>query len=116
MAKTATRASGAERVERGRNGAPKTMNDSREINLKEDRKTISINPEDLVAKLHEVESSAHGDIARVIELLLVENHVLKGQQSSGLLRGVSVRYHDFPRFLKFEDEVEEQAVADIEQS
>ncbi len=69
----------------------------------EDSKTISINPDDLVARLREVESSAHGDIARVIELLLVENHVLKQQISTGLYRGVGVRVATYPRFLKLAD-------------
>lgn len=72
----------------------------------EDSKTISINPDDLVARLREVESSANGDLGRLIELLLVENHVLKLQQSAGLLRGIGVRYETFPRFLKVEGETD----------
>lgn len=73
--------------------------------MEEDTKTISINPEDLVARLHEVENSAQGDIARIIELLLVENHVLKRQQSTGLTRGVGVRFETYPRFLKLEEHI-----------
>lgn len=69
----------------------------------EDNKTISINPDDLVARLREVESSAQGDIARVIELLLVENHVLKQQTSTGLCREVGARYDTYPRFLTLDD-------------
>lgn len=72
--------------------------------MEEDTKTISINPEDLVARLHEVENSAQGDIARIIELLLVENHVLKRQQSVGLSRGVGVRLETYPRFLKLQEQ------------
>ncbi|MGH1416262.1 MAG: hypothetical protein ACRBB0_22430 [Pelagimonas sp.] len=82
----------------------------------EDPRTISINSDDLVARLREVESSAQGDIARVIELLLVENHVLTRQQSVGISRGVGVRFETYPRFLKFEDNVEGQAAAEADQS
>lgn len=42
------------------------------------------------------------DIARIVELLLVENHVLKRQQSTGLTRGVGFRYETYPRFLPFD--------------
>ncbi|WP_299592634.1 hypothetical protein [uncultured Tateyamaria sp.] len=70
--------------------------------MEEDGKTISINPDDLVARLRQVESIAEGDIARVIELLLVENHVLKRRQSTGLSRGVGVRFDTYPRFLRFD--------------
>jgi len=103
MAKTAKRASGAQRVERGRNGAPKSTTNDKDIYLEEDPKTISIKSADLIAKLRQVEASAHGDIARTIELLLIENHVLKRQRSNGLTRGVGVRYDTYPRFLKLEE-------------
>lgn len=96
------------RVERGRNGAPKTRNNGRDSNLKEDNKTISIHPDDLVAKLREVERCAQGDLARVIELLLVENLVLQRQRSVGLMRGVSMRFDAFPRFLKLGDPPEHE--------
>lgn len=71
--------------------------------MEADRKTISINPDDLVAKLHDVETAAQGDLARMIELLLLENHVLARDQSMGLRRGVDPDLSDFPRFLQIVD-------------
>ena len=71
--------------------------------MNEDPKTISINPDDLVARLREVEKSAHGDIARLIELLLVENHILSLGQSAGFRRRIETNFSDFPRFLQIVD-------------
>lgn len=62
MAKTAQRASGAKRVERGRDGAAKSTALDKDIGLEKDTKTKPINPDDLVAHLHEVESTAQDDI------------------------------------------------------
>ena len=82
--------------------------------MKDDTTTISINQNDLVARLSDVDKQAGGDLARMIELLLIENHILRLQQSSGFRRGVPVRYETFPRFLEFS--AEPDATDDIEQA
>lgn len=74
-----------------------------------DPKAVTIDENELIAKLNEVSARSDGDIARIIELLLLENHVLTLGQSSGLRRGVEFEFTDFPRFLKLsqEDDVSE---------
>lgn len=64
---------------------------------------LVINQTDLIAKLEEAKTQSDGDLARVIELLLLENHVLALGQSAGLRRGVTMDFSRFPRFLQIED-------------
>lgn len=71
--------------------------------MEADSKTIPINPDDLLAKLHDIETAAQGDLARMIELLLLENHVLARDQSVGFRREVDPDLSDFPRFLQIVD-------------
>lgn len=76
MAKTAQRASGAKRVERGRNGAAKISS------AKEEAKLSSKQTEtDRQSLLGDVEFGAGDDVARMLELLLLENHILRLQAS-----------------------------------
>ena len=56
-----------------------------------------------------------GDLARVIELLLLENHVLMQHQSVGFRRGVPYEFSEFPRFLHFEDEASPASQSDEDQ-
>lgn len=60
---------------------------------------ITINPDDLVAKLQLLESKYDSDMARVVEHLLLENHVLHQGQSRGLKRGGICDFSAYPRFL-----------------
>lgn len=64
---------------------------------------IMIDPSDLVTKLQKLETDADGDLSRVIELLLLENHVLTQHQSVGFRRGAHYEFSEFPRFLKLDD-------------
>jgi len=57
----------------------------------------------LVAKLNELQKQAEGDLARVIELLLLENHILSLGQSHGFNRGVAWDLSEIPRFLEMSD-------------
>lgn len=65
---------------------------------------IMIDPSNLVAKLQKLETHADGDLSSVIELLLLENHVLTQHQSVGFKRGVNYGFSEYPRFLKLDDE------------
>ncbi|WP_136661793.1 hypothetical protein [Nitratireductor sp. XY-223] len=60
----------------------------------------------LVGKLNDLQSKADGDIARVIELLLLENHLLSIGQSSGFERGRKWDFSQVPRFLKMEEDAD----------
>lgn len=55
-------------------------------------------------KLRHLEGEADGDLARVIEILLLENHVLMQHQSVGFRRRVDYEFSGFPRFLHLEEE------------
>lgn len=61
---------------------------------------IEIDTQELVSKLTELEKLAGGDVSRILELLLLENHVLRQNQSSGMLRRRKLDFSTFPRFLK----------------
>lgn len=63
-------------------------------------KPLEIDPDALIEKLSTIQSQADGDLARVIELLLLENHVLAIDQSKGLRRGGNFEFSQFPRFLE----------------
>lgn len=65
---------------------------------------IIIDPDDLIVKLNQLETQCDGDLARMIEMLLLENHMLARQQSRGLLRGLQFEFSQFPRFLKLTDQ------------
>lgn len=64
---------------------------------------VQIDPCTLITKLRELESQCDGDLAHVVERLLLENHVLAMQQSSGLKRGMGWDFSMFPRFLSFDE-------------
>lgn len=64
---------------------------------------IEIDTQQLINKMSELEQLANGDVARMIELLLLENHTLKLNQSSGMLRRRKLDLSEFPRFLKLTD-------------
>lgn len=67
--------------------------------------SIEIDPAHMVGKLRELEAETEGDLARIIELLLLENHVLRQHQSVGFIRKAHYGFSDFPRFLRLEDEI-----------
>lgn len=64
---------------------------------------IEIDPTHLVGKLRELETQTDGDLARVIELLLLENHVLRQHESAGFIRSANYGFSEYPRFLKLDD-------------
>ena len=68
-----------------------------------DRNQRIIHHSELVSKLMGIKAQCDGDVARVIELLLLENHVLSLDQSSGFRRGITMDFSGFPRFLKLEE-------------
>ena len=68
-----------------------------------DRNQRIIHHSELVSKLMRIKAQCGGDVARVIELLLLENHVLSLDQSAGFVRGITMDFSDFPRFLKLEE-------------
>lgn len=68
-----------------------------------EKDALVINQPDLIAKLEEAKGKSDGDLARVIELLLLENHVLSLDQSTGFRRGIDMDFSDFPRFVRIED-------------
>jgi len=78
-----------------------------------DGKGLTIDPNELIEKLNQVQKEADGDLARMIELLLLENHVLQLGQSSGFRRGTHYGFSKFPRFLQLnaptEDADEQEA-------
>lgn len=67
---------------------------------------------DLLANFKRLEEQCQGDPARLVELLLLENHVLRLGQSSGFRRGMSMNFEEFPRFLKFEPEDRDETSSD----
>jgi len=69
-----------------------------------DSASIEIDPTHLVGRLRELETETEGDLARIIELLLLENHVLRQHQSVGFTRNAHYGFFDFPRFLRLDDE------------
>lgn len=69
---------------------------------------MRIDPELLVARLNELETQTEGDIARIIELLLVENQALRMQCSRGLHRGRGIDASTYPRFLEIGSKDEEE--------
>jgi len=68
-----------------------------------EKDALVINQSDLLAKLEEAKGKSDGDLARVIELLLLENHVVSLEPSTGFRRGNDMDFSDFPRFLKVDD-------------
>ena len=64
---------------------------------------IEIDPNVLVTKLNKTTEQANGDLARVIELLLLENHVLELDQSCGFRRSAHLGFSEYPRFLKIDE-------------
>lgn len=65
--------------------------------------SIEIDPKVLTERLKKLEDMVEGDLARIIELLLLENHVLRQHQSVGFRRGADYEFSEFPRFLEFTD-------------
>lgn len=70
-----------------------------------DPSTITIDPSVLIAKLQELDTASDGNLSRIIELLLLENHVLIQHQSVGFRRGAKYEFSDFPRFLQLDEAV-----------
>lgn len=68
--------------------------------MQDEIRDIEINPEELIGKLTTLQTELDGDIARVIEVLLLENYFLKIGQSNGFRRGVELDFSKFPRFLQ----------------
>lgn len=73
---------------------------------------IVIDQNDLIAKLNELDSQSDGDLARIIELLLLENHVLALDKSKGFRRGIQFEFSQYPRFLEFKSEIMEKVSSD----
>lgn len=67
-------------------------------------KAIVVDEDELVEKLNRLLVEGGGDLARVIEFLLLENHMHTLEQSSGFRRGVQYDFSEFPRFLKLCEE------------
>lgn len=73
---------------------------------------IEIEVSSLVARFDKLQIKADHDLARLIELLLLENHVLTLGQSHGFARGANLDFSKFPRFLARTDpEPEEDSPA-----
>ncbi len=68
-----------------------------------ERTPLAIDTSDLIGTLKDIETQSDGDLARLIELLLLENHVLSLGQSTGFRRGVNFDFSAFPRFLQIVD-------------
>ena len=68
-----------------------------------DTASIEIDPAHLVGRLRELETETEGDLARIMELLLLENHVLRQHQSIGFTRKAHYGFSDYPRFLRLDD-------------
>lgn len=62
-------------------------------------KQFEIDHNKLLAHMDRVKSDADDDVARMLELLLLENYVLKEQTSSGFLRNCQVDVSSYPRFV-----------------
>ena len=77
-----------------------------------DPSTIAIDTAELVEKLRQVEALSDGELARVIELLLLENHVLMQHQSIGFRRGIPYQFSEFPRFLNLNNDPDDKT-ADV---
>jgi hypothetical protein len=73
---------------------------------------VAIDPNDLIEKLNDLESQCEGDLAHVIERLLLENHVLACQQSKGFQRGKKFEFSQFPRFLRFDDSLNTETTSE----
>lgn len=62
--------------------------------------SIEIDHAGLMARLEELQMESDGDVARLIELLLLENQILALRQSTGMHRGLVVDLSSYPRFLE----------------
>ena len=62
-------------------------------------KQIEIDHNVLLAHMDRIKSDAGGDVARMLELLLLENYVLREQTSSGFLRNGQFDVTTYPRFV-----------------
>jgi len=71
-------------------------------------KPIEIDHNALLSKMDKVTSDAEGDIARLIELLLLENYLLKECTSAGFHRGVTPDLSTYPRFVTLVDDSDDQ--------
>lgn len=69
---------------------------------------IEVDTSDLIKTLHKFKELAGDDPARVIELLLLENHVLSQNQSDGFIRRRRLDFSSFPRFIQLTDMNEKQ--------
>lgn len=62
---------------------------------------MKIDRDALLIKLGEIQADANNDLARMLEMLLLENQLLKTQVSSGLLRSIPMQLKEYPRFIEF---------------
>lgn len=72
---------------------------------------IEVDTSDLIETLHKFKTLAEDDTARVIELLLLENHILSQNQSDGFIRRRRLDFTTFPRFIELTeiDDKQEQS-------
>ena len=65
-----------------------------------ERQSTQISTHLMVQKFKALEEECDGDLARMFERLLLENHILSLQTSSGFLRSAGVDFNSFPRFIE----------------
>jgi hypothetical protein len=62
----------------------------------------------ILARFEAIKVDAEGDVARMLELLLLENELLRHQSSAGFLRGSRTNLLTYPRFISLIDDTEER--------
>lgn len=72
---------------------------------------IEVDTSELIETLQKFKTLAEDDTARVIELLLLENHILSQNQSDGFIRRRRLDFTTFPRFIELTeiDDKQEQS-------
>lgn len=72
---------------------------------------IEVDTSQLIKTLHRFQELGDNDTARVIELLLLENHILSQNQSDGFIRRRRLDFSTFPRFIELTeiDDKQEQS-------
>lgn len=72
---------------------------------------IEVDTSELIETLQKFKTLAEDDTARVIELLLFENHILSQNQSDGFIRRRRLDFTTFPRFIELTeiDDKQEQS-------
>ena len=64
---------------------------------------VEIDPEELIEKFNHLHAKFEGDLAQIVEHLILENHVLNLDQSNGYRRGWKLEFSGYPRFLETAD-------------